>query len=350
MSSSAINTEAFIAKDQQFISRMDAVRLADPLGMRTGDAIFAFQGSDTEPSDEAIKAAVDSVTAISSELTDAESPNYLAARRDFDKVIGRFTAKKTVLRPDVQDAANIFMTAGASPRADFYSYSIGNNLDKAGTYTGDDREIRLIEIFGTSVSAAHLALRSVLRSRDALKRQDKDEAGSQLEAARGFVHEMHLPMIATYREVGPDFVPKVTRYLGPVKMLDQRHEGPNPSHSAFFALDRFVYGDFKPLVEKQPFLREHFSFRVNDNMPTHLRELMNNADATADNQGLVELTAAEAPEYAGIATDIATQIRKFKTVHKSYADKALKAKGEVLTTEEPDVLSEAIKHARQKES
>lgn len=350
MPSSYEKTERFIATDTAYFTNLEHIKALDPLDVRASGTLEAFQTREASTASTDAAAELASATIGVLENPGSSMEERRAIRRDFDKVLGHFVSTKVKLSTEVRNAVRIASNYFPNPRTNIYDYTLGNHAETSGTYTGDDREIRLIEIFGTSITAAHLGLHALLRARLALREGSDQEASAELEQTLGHVIDMHKPMIATYRDVGPAFVAQeVTRFLGPITLDDKRYEGPNPSHSGFVALDRFTYGNFEPLFAQQPFLRDQFAYRMSD-MPTHLIDAINEADTDHDNDGIVDLSKARSPKHAEIATEIATRIRKFKVVHKSYADKGLGAKGNTLTSEEPDVLSESINFARKKES
>jgi len=350
MSSSHQEIERFIAADTAYFAHLEQIGSLDPLEVRSSGKLEAFQTREASASNLPIAAELAHVAIAKFEDPDTTIEERHAVRRDFDKVLGHFVSTKTTLPEEVQTEVRTAASYFSNPRANIYDYTLGNHAETAGTYTGDDREIRLIEIFGDSITETHLGLRALLHARHALREGSDREAIDGLEQTLEHVTNMHKPMIATYRDVGPAFVAQeVTRFLGPVKLDDKRYEGPNPSHSGFVTLDRFVYGNFEPLFAQQPFLREQFAYRMSD-MPTHLTRAINNADTSHDNDSIVDLGKARSHQHTEIATEIAARIRKFKVVHKSYADKGLGAKGNTLTSDEPDVLSESINFARKKES
>jgi len=350
MTSRSNIVENFIAVDAAYFTGLEHMRTLDPLQVRANDVLRTFQTRESTPEAVEVSASLSQrVVGIMDDPTTSEL-EILATKRDFDKVLGHFVATKAPLPEDVEAALGKILETQSNPRADFYNYTLGNNAELAGTYTGDEREVNLIELFGTSIMSAHFSLHTILRARQALRTGDSADAAQALKQTLEHVTDMHEPMIATYRDVGPAFVAQdVTRFLGPVKSNDVRYEGPNPSHSGFVALDRFAYGSFEPLFDQQPFLRGQFAYRMSD-MPAHLVNLMEEANTSHDDESIVDLTEGHSAYHKELASEIANRIRKFKVVHKSYADKGLESKGGKITTEEPDVLSESIKFARRKES
>lgn len=288
--------------------------------------------------------------------TDNPEPSAAAGRimrRDFDKVIGSFVARKQMIFaqvPELYEPLRQLITPDIpTPRADFYAYTLGAGEIHDTSYTADDREHNLIEIFTSSIESAHDALHATLLARVALRNGNTPAAATSLETARMHVETMHRPMVDVYRSVGPGFVAnEVTRYLVGIGIDGGHYEGPNPSHSGFMALDRFVLGSFEPMYIGRPYLETQYAFRLSD-MPPHLLEIMSAADRLSDTESLADLTQLHAPEHADTAADITRRIRKFKVMHKSYADKGLEAKGGTLSSDEPDLLSDAVQFARTKE-
>lgn len=341
--------QQFAAEDERFFSRLYQAKSQDTLGFRTDGALEPFQGLDAQPTSQDVITAQQRLNVWGTPPFRGES-EHIAARRDFDKIIGAYVAHKDKLPHELQLVIHETLGAdGHSPRSDFYDYAIANRPDLEGTYTGDPREIRLIEIFGASITAAHHALRAVVIARALLRQRHGVKAGEKINDAIDYLGEMHAPMIQAYRDVGPEFVAKgVTRFIGPIEVMDAVYEGPNPSHSGFVALDRFVLGSFDRVLHNDEGLQKQHAYRVSD-LPPHLKELIDDAEDKEDDQSLLRLTEEYAPALSVAALEAITRIRKFKVIHKSYADKGLIAKKKALTPDEPDVLSQGVMLARIRE-
>jgi hypothetical protein len=151
-----------------------------------------------------------------------------------------------------------------------------------------------------------------------------------------------------YHRVGPEFVAMVvTRYMGGVEINGGKYEGPNPSNSAYMAVDRFVFGSMQKLRDKDPVAEAQLLKRMSY-LPEHLRALIQAADRQGDDDPLWVL-ASDNEELRSMAVEVGTNIRKFKVGHKSFADKGLVAKGKQLTTAQPDLLSDLIEYAKTNE-
>jgi hypothetical protein len=338
--------ESFILKEGKFFAATQDQRDLDPLHVSQDDLLLPFRQK-LIPQDTG-----DFEQKLAGWLTqnpEAELTSVRAARRDFDKVLGHLAATDRATADDKLEAllVEICNRTGETPRASIYDYAIGGSPLLANTYTGEGREINIISIFESSLSAAHLAIWSILRARLAIAENDMSVNVEQaLTQALEYAKEMHYPMIRAYRDVGPDFVAnELTRYTCAIHTPQGQFEGPNPSHSGFVVLDRFVYGSFRPLYARQPSLKTIYDYRLSD-MPLHLRELMTRADTANDDQPLMDLSAPVSSAARTLAIQLGDTVRKFKTIHRSYADKALAAKGKQLSEDEPDFLSEIIAYAR----
>lgn len=347
-------TDTFIECDGSFRSSLFDAADTDPLSLHS-DGIFAeLQGKQGSVPIFAVKETAERLDRWQDENPETTAAEGRIMRRDLDKAIGAFAARKEKIFEHVpslyRPLQRLITPTIPTPRADFYAYTLGAGKQHDTSYSGDVREHNLIDIFTQSIEAAHDALQSTLLARMALRHGNQPAAADALESALESTKEMHRPMVEVYRSVGPDFVAnEVTRYLVGIPIGSGYYEGPNPSHSGFMALDRFVLGSFEPMYADKPYFEKHYMFRLSD-MPPHLKELMTGANCFEDTQSLVELALIHAPDVTDLAADITKRIRKFKVIHKSYADKGLKAKGGTLSEDEPDLLSDAVQYARTKET
>ncbi|HEX4662691.1 MAG TPA: hypothetical protein VH144_03680 [Candidatus Saccharimonadales bacterium] len=348
---SSPSSEAFIAHDSIFVYNFAISAKLDPLGLHEDQTMPHFQGKQGDVPIEQAQIATTRLLAWQNDRLDsADEPEIRAVRRDYDKAIGSFVARKANMVaaiPETNQVFETFLAAGIKPRADFYDYSLGS-IGREMTYSGDEKEAHLLNIFSSSIIAAHNGLYAVLRARHAL-RQSNTDALKHLEQAIEESARIQKAMADTYRQVGPDFVAnEVTRYVGGVTHNAKKYEGPNASHSGFMVLDRFVYGSFESLLADNPALAKQFAYRQAD-LPDHLSVILDQADAEKDNQSIIELAKNNMPEATEQARQLATSLRKTKVMHKSYADKGLQAKGGSLSPDEPDVLSDTIIFTRNKE-
>lgn len=340
----------FEETDTAFIEMMRAVRDMDPLDSHGDDdwlAEFRQKGTPVEPD-----VMLDKFYEWQTTGADATAAESFAVRRDVDKVTGHLVATtRNAAEPAMDEVLRAVadMTDG-NPRANVYDFTFGNHADTSGTYTGSEREVRTIEVFEGTLTDAHIALRALTHARAAIHTGETSaNIAANLSQALHHVSAMRAQMRNVYRDIGPAFIAQeLTRYVGGFATSMGKIEGPNPSHSGFLVLDRMAIGSFERLFEKQPFLRELFDYRIRD-MPEHLRELLDAADQAEEDESIGQLTARIGGGAHESALEIVRELRKFKVVHKSYADKGLQAKGGILTDDEPDVLSESVTFVRQAE-
>jgi hypothetical protein len=355
-----IECQQFEQRDQAYLGMLTDAQTSDPLGLQT-DGIQAavielnVQRS-PEPPTQALTIASERVLewAQSNEL-DLENPDAHAILRDMDKILGSFVMRKIDPVTAVPISANALGTFLNSPyrvpRALFYDYTVATDLDKNIsdiTYTGDEREIALIEIFRDSTNVVHALLNSILKARLSLQNNEEQEARALLAASLDLSYGIRRSLPDIYHRVGPEFVAMgVTRYMGGVEINGGKYEGPNPSNSAYMAVDRFVFGSMQKLRDKDPVAEAQLLKRMSY-LPEHLRALIQAADRQGDDDPLWVL-ASDNEELRSMAVEVGTNIRKFKVGHKSFADKGLVAKGKQLTTAQPDLLSDLIEYAKTNE-
>jgi hypothetical protein len=341
----------FVADDVEFLRMHADVKTADPLSVRHDDSLAPFQQNRMRPDFSATENMLDRYLDWSQSSTDATQVDIIAAQRDIDKVFGGFLANRANIfefHPTAITVADDLMAKTGNPRPNLYGYSIGNTPELSGTYTGDEREVQLIDILDASVTAAHYSLHSLLKARTALRNGEGDAAAGSLNTTLEHLDASHRSMLRAYREVGGPFVAnQQNRYVVGLKHRGTEYEGPNPSHSVFLAVDRFALGSLESL-QVNPALKKHLEHRQSD-MPAHLRRLTAEADEAGDNESIRELSDRYFPPASEVATEIIQLIRKFKVAHRSYADRALEAKGKTLSETDTDLLAPGIALARSKE-
>lgn len=352
--------QRFEYTDQTFLEVFDEAKAADPIALHSdgihSSVVEANVAGLSEPPCEALKVASERVLDwASTSEAELDNPETHAILRDLDKILGSFVMRKSDPLTTVPISANalgIFLnSAYHRPRASFYDYALATDLNNGildTTYTGDEREVSLIEIFREMTDTAHMLLNSVLRARLALQSHQKDEARAHLSASVDLTYGMRCALPDIYHRVGPNFVAMgLTRYVGDIEIKGEKYEGPNPSSSAFMAVDRFVFGSMESLRAKSTQIEDHLSKRM-AYLPEHLRALIQAADNNGDNAPLWIL-AGDDTELVELAIQIGSNIRKFKVGHKGFADKGLAAKGGQITHENPDLLSDLIEYSRANE-
>jgi hypothetical protein len=333
----------FLAADAEYFGHLNSASRLDPIGWDVGTVALKLQICEPVAVDELVGLAETARTVI----TDGEPDAVIAAYRDLDKIFGSFARTKSREVPEaIQEVFAGTDLPHPRPRANAYEYNFGSDPSNPNRlYTGQQREANLMRIVRTSVTAAHLAVEHLLNARYQLRTEGV--ATDQLAAAHEQINLMRQQMIAAYRTVTPEFFTlAMTRRWREVDINGKQTQGPNPSHTAWLLVDRFVAGTFDELTA-EPHMAEAYAIR-RSSLPGHMNALLDTADAAQDDETILQL--AHTPEDIELARDILAIIRKAKRAHKSYADKGLVSKGGTLTPGRPDVLTDNINHYRQAEA
>lgn len=282
-------------------------------------------------------------------------PAVHAVIRDTDRVIGSLIS---LSGPDAGNISarskwsHILLSQGfTTPRATIYTYlwaSKRPNSESYRSFTGDKKEQIFIPSVGESLRFAHCALWKLLSIRARFehgKNDDKTTLIDDLSEVAQNIKAIRDSMPLIYREVGAGFVSmKILSFFRGYFYNGRLLSGPNPSASAFYALDQAVFGNFNHLRE-DPNLSDQLDNRVVD-MPRHLQQTVKYLDIRSDTSPL-KTVVADFPDAVKIASQINKYLWQFKHVHKSYADEGLAAKGKTLDPSNPDLLSGLLRLAKE---
>lgn len=278
-------------------------------------------------------------------------PATRAVVRDTDRVIGSIIAhfgEAGAQTLELSQWSSIVLEHGLpSPRGNIYDYSWGSRgvADSTKSFTRDEREQELITVFDSSLKLAHNALWKVLEVREKINSEDKVDL-KLLEEAIQYVKATRDRLPIVYRKIGAAFVAmRLFPYFRGYHYKERFFEGANPSHSAFYILDRLVLGNFEHL-SSNPVLGQQLEYRTSD-LPTHLQQLLKVVENSGFDKSLKH-HVREDPEAVILAGELTHYLWQMKHVHKSFADTGLKARRKRLTPDEPDLLSDLVAYAKEK--
>ncbi len=332
----------FTELDNAYFADLERARGLDPIEFGAGYLALKMQLKEPVDTGELVELAATARTV----MTDDDPARRIAAFRDYDKVFGYFAGRPPREVPtEVQEVFASLDLAHPRPRANAYEYFFGSDLNNPNhAYTNDRREIGLMDVVRISVGAGHAAVGHLLSARQLLR--EGGQATDDLVAAHEQIERMRKEMMRSYRVVTPEFFTLgMTRRWREVDINGQPTQGPNPSHTAWMAVDRFTSGSFDPLLA-EPHMADAYAVR-RSSLPDHLNGLLDLADEMQDDETILELAMRSGTEEdRAIAADMLSIIRRSKVAHKSYADKGLASKGGQLTPGRPDALSDNITHVR----
>lgn len=324
----------FITVDINYFSELESARSERPLGDGARELGDCVRNGQTPPVSLAVDVMLDAETILS----DSSSPQHtrMATRRDIEPLFGFYRAARLGVPHEIEGISqSIIEATGASPRANFYEYTMGNSSSEPVLYTNDQEEYNLVQSFRRGIQVAHVAVHSLLEIEGEALGEDQEIENSAvvLESVEAYRKEM----ASVNSSVGPEYVAKqLQNYVGSLPINNIKFDGPNPSHSGYMLLDTLLIGS-----AMDDSVRRHTIYRMTD-MPQHIRRevqlrlrdepvlgrSIQMSDDTVEN-----LRAAKA------------KLRKAKLAHKGYADRGLEAKGGSLGPGSVDLLSPLIEKA-----